>query len=179
MADRLLGAPEHRLERGIVEPAQHEHLRARQQRAIELEGRVLRGGTDQRDGAVLDIGEESILLCAIEAVDLVDEEERALSAGAPLLGRVEHFAEIGDAREHCRERLEVHGCRIREEPRDGSLAAAGRAPEHHRGEAMLRHHAADWRVRAEQMVLPHHLRQALRAQPIGERARGLILEETH
>ncbi len=80
LAERLFGALQQRLERGVVEPMQHEDLAARQQRAVQLEGRVFRGRADQHHGAVLDIGQEAVLLRAVEAMDLVDEEQRALAA---------------------------------------------------------------------------------------------------
>src|SRR5581483_9887853 len=68
MADRVLRALEQRLEGIVVEPPQHEHLRAREQRSVELERRIFRGGADQRDGAILDIRQEAVLLRAVEAV---------------------------------------------------------------------------------------------------------------
>ena len=83
MAERLLGARDQRLERGVVEPVQHQDLTARQQGAGQRERRVLGGRADQRDRAVLDLGEQAVLLRAVEAVDLVDEQQRAL-AGPPL-----------------------------------------------------------------------------------------------
>ena len=73
-------------ERGIVEPAQHQHLAARQQRGVELERRVLGRGADQRDRAVLDVRQEAVLLGAVEAMDLVDEQQRALAVLAALRG---------------------------------------------------------------------------------------------
>src|SRR6185437_4147375 len=81
--------------------------------------------------------------------------------------------------EHRRERLEMHRGRLGEEPRDGRLAAAGWPPEDHRGEAMLRHHAADGALRSEQVILPHHLGELLRPELVGERSRGLVLEKAH
>ncbi len=54
------------------------------ERAVELEGRVLGGGADQHDRAVLDIGQEAVLLGAVEAMDLVDEQQRALARRAAL-----------------------------------------------------------------------------------------------
>src|SRR5690242_475625 len=112
-------------------------------------------------------------------MDLVDEEKRALAGDAALLGGVEHLAQVRHTREHRRERLEMHGRSVGQEARDRGLAAAGRAPEDHRGKPMLRHHAADRPVGPEQMVLAHHLRQAMGSQPIGERAGGLVFEEAH
>src|SRR2546427_969457 len=56
---------------------QYEHPTPRQQRLGQLEARVLGGGADQRDDAVLDPGEKGILLRLVEAVDLVAEQDRA------------------------------------------------------------------------------------------------------
>ena len=69
----------------MVEAAQDQHLAARQQRGVELEARILGGRADERDGAVLDIGQEAVLLGAVEAVDLVHEQQRLLpgAGGGP------------------------------------------------------------------------------------------------
>ena len=80
--DRL-GAGEQLLQRLPVERPEDQHARARQKRRVQLERRVLGGGADQRDGAVLHDRQEGVLLRAVEAVDLVDEEERALARLAP------------------------------------------------------------------------------------------------
>ena len=72
-------------------------MRPAQQRGVELEARVLGGGTDQRHGAALDVGQEAILLRAIEAVDLVDEQQGALSGLAHGLGLGERLLEVGHA----------------------------------------------------------------------------------
>ena len=57
--------------------AQHEHLRAREERRVHLERRVLGRRADQDDVARLDVRQERVLLRLVEAVDLVDEEDRA------------------------------------------------------------------------------------------------------
>ena len=49
----LLGAREQLLDRVRIERLEHQHARARQQRGVQLERRVLGGGADQHDGAVL------------------------------------------------------------------------------------------------------------------------------
>ena len=46
----------------MIEPAQDQHLAARQKRRVELEARVLSGRADEGDGAILDIGQEAVLL---------------------------------------------------------------------------------------------------------------------
>ena len=80
----FLGALISSLQRSIVEAAQHQHLRARQQRAVQLERRVLCRRADENDGAVLHHRQERILLAAVEAMDLVDEEQRPLPHAAAL-----------------------------------------------------------------------------------------------
>jgi hypothetical protein len=57
-----------------IEPMQDHHLGARQQGRIELEARIFGGRANQSHGAVLDIGQETVLLRAIEAVDFVHEQ---------------------------------------------------------------------------------------------------------
>jgi hypothetical protein len=69
-AARDRGRPRERLEA--------EHARAREQRRVHRERRVLRRRADERDRAVLDVRQERVLLRLVEAVDLVDEEDRAL-----------------------------------------------------------------------------------------------------
>ena len=82
LLDRF-GAADQLLERVMVEPAQDQHLAARQQRGVDLEARVLGRRADQGDGAVLDIGQEAVLLRAVEAVDLVHEQQGLLAGLAP------------------------------------------------------------------------------------------------
>ncbi len=93
----LLGADQETVEGRVVQSAQDHDLAARQDRGVQLEGRVLGGGPDQDDRAVLHIRKEAILLGAVEAVDLVDEQEGALPH-LPALGRgFEDLAQVGDA----------------------------------------------------------------------------------
>ena len=167
-----LGAADQLLERCMVEPAQDQHLAARQQRGVELEARVLGRRADQRHRAVLDVGQEAVLLRAIEAVDLVHEQQGLLagSRGGPRFG--EDLLEVGDAREDRGDRDEAHADGIGEQARDGRLAGARRPPQDHRGEAAGRDHPPDRAVGAGQMLLPDDLVERLRPQPVGERRIG-------
>jgi hypothetical protein len=81
----------------------------------------------------------------------------------------EHLLQIGDAGEHRRDRDEAHPDRIGEQSRDRGLAGARRPPEDHRGELPRRHHPPDRAVRPGQMLLPDHVLEPLRPQPVGER----------
>ena len=60
-----------------AERLEHVDLRPRQQRRVDLERRVLGGRADEDDVAGLDARQERVLLRLVEAVDLVDEEDRA------------------------------------------------------------------------------------------------------
>ncbi|MBP0649916.1 cbb3-type cytochrome c oxidase subunit I, partial [Mycobacterium tuberculosis] len=51
-ADLGLGAGEQLLDRRLVQRLEHEDVRPRQERRVELEGRVLRRRADEHDGAV-------------------------------------------------------------------------------------------------------------------------------
>ena len=57
------------------------HLRAGEERGVDLVVRVLGRRADQRHEARLDAGQQRVLLRLVEAVDLVEEEDRA-PAGA-------------------------------------------------------------------------------------------------
>ena len=159
-----------------IERFEHQHARARQQRRVQLERRVLGGGADQNDGAVFHHRQETVLLGAVEAMDLVDEQQRALPQFAAAARFLEHFLQVGDAGEDRGNLLEMQVGRLRQQPRHRGLAGAGRAPEHQAAERARRQHAGQRAVGAEQMVLADHLVELLRAQPVGERARRILVE---
>ena len=92
-------------------------------------------------------------------MDFVDEEKRALPHPAALARGVEGLLEIGDAGENGRELLEMELERRREQPRDGRLARARRAPENDRVRPALRDHAANGSVRSDDVVLTDDLAQ--------------------
>ena len=167
-----LGARQQQFQRRIVEPAQHQHLAARQQRAVQREGRVLGGGADQRDRAGLHHGQKTVLLGAVEAVDLIDEQQRPLPCPPPPRRLVERALEVGDAGEHRRKLHEMQPRAGGEQPGDGGLAAARRPPKDQRGERAALQHPRERAGGAEQMVLPDHFIQRARPQPVGQRARA-------
>ena len=102
---------------------------------------------------------------------LVDEQQRPFAAGLPFGGAGKDLAEIGDAVEHGRYRLEGHADLGREKAGDCRLAGAGRAPEDDRGEITGREHAAKPTLRPEKRLLTHHVLEALRAKQFGKRRR--------
>ena len=157
-------------ERRVIQTAQHQHLAARQQRAVELERRILGRGADQRDGAVLDIRAGTVLLRAVEAMDLVDEEQRALAVAAARRAASNAFLRsatpenTADSCSNCeldrarRAGARSWSCRCRAVPTGSSRQAAAPPPC---GRAVLR---------TEQMILAHDLAKR-GTQPVGQRRR--------
>ena len=79
----------------LAEWLEHVDLHAREERADHLERGVLRGGADERHHARLHGIEQRVLLRFREAVDFVDEEQRALRGEEFALGgAVERFAHL-------------------------------------------------------------------------------------
>ena len=102
----------------------------------------MRRRADQDARAVLHVGQEDVLLGFVEAVDLVDEEDRAHAA--ELVARaVAHLADLGDVGDHARAAHEFALRGARDHLREGGLAAAGRAEEDDVREAVRLDHAAE------------------------------------
>ena len=106
---------------------------------VDLEVRVLGGGADQRDQARLHHGQQRVLLRLVEAVDLVEEQDRAAAvrrrAGrgpAPITGRHVRLAHL-----HRRQLLELRAGGVRDDPRERRLPGAGRAVEDRGRHAIL------------------------------------------
>jgi hypothetical protein len=177
VADEVFGTVEECGQGGFVEAFEDEDLGAGEEGAVEFEARVLRGGADQGDRAVLDVGQEAVLLGAVEAVDLVDEQQGALPDGAPAAGGGEDLAQVGHAGEGGRHRFEGQVAAVREEAGDGRLPHAGRTPQDGGAEALRRDHATQRGVRGQEVVLPDDLIQLGGAQAVGEWPGGLLVEE--
>src|SRR4029077_11262018 len=117
-----------------------------------------------------------ILLGAVEAVNLVDEQQRALPGLTAQPRRVEHFLEIGDAGEDRGNLLEIKIRRPRQKPRHRGLAGARRPPEDQRAERARLQHAGERAVGAEQMVLADDVAELVRTQLVGKRPRRFAVE---
>jgi hypothetical protein len=173
--DRL-GARQELLDGIAVERAEDEDAGTRQERRVELEGRVLGRCADQRHRPVFHDRQEGILLGAVEAVDLVDEEERALAGLAAGAGRLEGLLQIGNAGEDGGDLLEMEIGLAGEKARDGRLARAGRPPEDHRAERARGEHTGERATGAEEMILPDDIGKPLGPKPVGERPRRRLLQ---
>ena len=114
------------------------------------------------------MGQERVLLRAVQAMDLVEEQHRA---AALALRAVDHGADLLHARGDRGERLEVGADCLREQPRDRRLAGAGRTPEDQRRQRARVHERAQTGARREQLRLPDHLVEPPRPHALRERRR--------
>src|SRR5581483_11544072 len=143
------------------------------QRTVDLEEGVLGGGADQREEAVLDVGQEGVLLGAVEAVDLVEEQDRALAllteAGPGPLHDLPHLLHAGGDGRH---RLEGLGRGPGHQPGDGGLAGAGRAPEDARRQPVGLDQRPQRLARRQQVLLAGHLVEGAGPHPARQRRPG-------
>ncbi|MFM9452066.1 hypothetical protein [Streptomyces europaeiscabiei] len=89
----------------------------------------------------------------------------------------EDLAQLDHAGEGGRHRFEGQVADVREEPGDGRLPDAGRAPQDGGAEALLGDHAAQRGVPGKEMVLPDDIFQLGGSQAVGEGPGGLLVEE--
>ena len=104
-----------------------------QQRGDHGERRVLRGSGDQDHPAVLDPGQQGVLLGLVEAVDLIQEQHGGGLVQVPGgQGLVHDPADILDARGDGGQFNEFPARAAGDDVRQGGLARARRSPEDHR-----------------------------------------------
>ena len=134
----------------------------------------------------LDDGQERVLLGLVEAVDLVDEEHRALPLRAETLARAtDHGLHVGLARRHGRQLLEDRLRARRDDAGERRLAGAGRPEEERRGDAVLLDGAPQGSALADELRLAGELVERVWAQAVGERRMrrapllGRVVEQAH
>jgi hypothetical protein len=111
-----------------VQRLEGEDAAAAQERRVDGKERVLRGGADQDDPAFLDVRQEYVLLRPVEAVKLVDEQDRppagVLQLAPSFLEQLaDFFHTCGDGVERDEAAAGVLG----DDVGQGRLAGAGRA----------------------------------------------------
>ena len=171
------GAAHHTGEGVGAQSLQREHAAAREQWSDHLEGRVLGGGADQDHSARLDVRQQRVLLRAIQAVELVEEEHRTASGAAFAPGALDDGADLLHSGHHGRERLEgrVRTGVGRDQSGERRLAAAGRAPEEQRGQLAGVEQCAQRGAFAQQRLLARHLFERARTHAVGQRRPGIEL----
>ena len=160
-----------------AERVEHEHAQAREQRAVDLERGILRRRADEREQPALHVRQQCVLLPAVEAMDLIDEEDRARAEHAALLGVGDDLADARDAVGDGAERHELALHIARDETRDRGLAAARRSPEEDRPRVALLDRDAQRLARAEDLLLPGDLIERARPQPRREGRGERTLEQ--
>ena len=149
--------------------AQRIHSRPREQRRDDFEGRILRRGADQDDVAAFHIRQEGVLLCLIESVNLVHEENRA-AAHAPQALRIGHHRlDFLDPAQHRAERNKLAARRARDQVGQRRLPYPGRTPQDDRGEFVAFDLAAQRFIRTQNVILSDVIVQAVRAHALGQR----------
>jgi hypothetical protein len=170
-------APQEDLEVAGLERVELVDLRPGDQRGVDLEVRVLGRRPDQRHDGVLHRRQQLVLLGLVEAMDLVEEEDRRASAASALGRPREYLADFGlagvDGRELLERRRRVDGG----EPRDRRLAGARRAVQDHRVDVPGLERGAQRRALAQQVALPDDVVERARPQPNRERPVGRRLGE--
>ena len=150
----------------LLEPEQRG---ARQQRAGEREERILGGRADEHEQALFDVRQQRVLLRAVEAVHLVEEQDRApavLAHAGP--GPLGDLADVLHARGDRRQGLERLLGGARHQTGDGGLAGAGRTPQHHRREAIGLDEHPQRTARPEQLLLADDFVERPRPQAGGK-----------
>src|SRR5439155_5975307 len=129
-----------------------------------------RRGSHEHDRAVLDVRQERVLLCLIEAVDLVDKKKRGHAAGLLLqAGALDHLADFLHARGDRAERDEMAPACPRDEARERGLARARRTPGNHRRKLSSLDRALEKASGPQELLLPEEFLEAPRTHPLGER----------
>ena len=156
------------LEVGGFQRLQDENLATGKQGSDDLEGRILRRGADQHDGAALHGAEERILLRLVEAVDLVDKEDGSGGAGEEgfVLGLVDDFPDFLDTRADGAEGVELPVQGVGDDTGQGGLADAGRPPEDEGGQDTALDHPPKDAAFADQVTLADVLLQGDGAHPL-------------
>ena len=115
-------------------------------------------------------GKQRVLLGLVEAVNLVDEQQRPLAAaGQVVAGLVEHFAQLLHAAGHRRKLAELALARGRQQPGQRRLARARRAVEDHRAQPIGRQQSPQQLSLAQKMLLADELVERRRPHPRRQR----------
>src|SRR5439155_16260975 len=84
-----------------AERLESKNLRARHERAVHVEERIVSGRTDEAKVSSFDIGQKDVLLRLVEMMNLINKEDRLLPGCAETItGRGEHPAHFGDVAFH-------------------------------------------------------------------------------
>jgi len=156
----------------LAERLEPENGAAAQERRVQGEERVLGRGADENDDPLLDIAEEDVLLSTVEAMQLVDEEDGAATAGFEArAGLFEGRADVLDAAGGGVELGELGLGQAGNDAGQRRLADAGRTVEDDALEAVGLDHAAQELAGTDKMVLARKLVEVARPHADGQGGR--------
>src|SRR6266478_3091582 len=151
------------------------NLGAREQGRNHLERRIFRGRADKGNVPGLDVWQKRVLLCLVEAVHLVDEDDGALPGTCFAFGIRHHFLDLLDAGEHRAEGNKVRAREPRNQPRQRGLTAARRSPEKHGAEIVIFNLRAQRLAGSKKFFLADDFVERARAHALRER----LMRERH
>ena len=147
-----------------------EECGARDEGGIDCEKGIFGGCADEGDEAALDIAQQNVLLALGEAMDFIEEENRAFVLKVEAFGGfVADFANALDAYESCVLADEVALGVFGDEFGEGGFASAGRAVEDHAGDRVGGEHAAEKFAWAQDVELASEFVERARTHADGER----------
>ena len=158
----------------IERRAQRVNLRARQQRGVHFKRRIFRGRADQDNVAALDIRKKRVLLRFVEAMNFVDEHDRAAPelAGALRIGH--HRLDFFDASENGAEGNKIGLRETRDQARQRRFADPGRAPQNQRLQLIALDLDAQRLSRREDVLLADEAFPGLGPHAFGERTLRIV-----
>src|SRR5262249_22711670 len=110
---------------------------AEKKKRDDLEERILRGRANEHNVAGFNMKKKNILLRFVEAMDLVNENDGAVTGAHFVFGRGHDVFYFFDAGKDRAERDEVGVCEAGDETCKRGFAAAGKSPEEHRADVVV------------------------------------------
>ena len=160
----------------FAQRAQFKNLRARNERRIDEEKRIVRRRADELDDAAFNVRQQNILLRFVEAMNFVNEQNRRLAGVFQAVGGGgQNAAHVGDVGFHAAQALEFAFGLARDDLRERGFAGAGRPVKNQRLNAVGFDGAAQQLSRRENMRLAGVFIQVARAHPRGERLAAEII----
>ena len=157
------GAFEHRDDIGGRQWIEAEEVAAAEERGVDVETRVVRGGADQAHSAFLHVGQQEVLLRFVEPVQLVDEQDRGRLG--PAAGGLQHLAQLGDIGKDGVDPHETAFRFARDRLGQRRFAAARRAVEDEAAETVGRHEPWQKVAGPQDVSLADHLGERTRTHP--------------
>jgi glutamate-5-semialdehyde dehydrogenase len=155
------------------ERSELENERAGNERAVDVEKGIHRGGADEPHGAAFHVGQQHVLLGFVEAVDFVDEKNGAGAVARETQGGGGHdLADFGDGAFDAAETFEAGMGGAGDDFGEAGFSGAGRTVENDGGKPVGFDGAAEQFAGAEDVFLSGVFLKNPRAHPLSQRRVG-------